>query len=92
MITINDKYRIDIDRYNYTLQEKSKSKNKKTNEITEKWVDIGYYMNLEECLKGAWRKHKRTMSKEYNLEEYLEKLSKLEEKFVRDIRKAMKEG
>ena len=48
-------------------------------------------MNLEECLKGAWRKHKRTMSKEYNLEEYLEKLNKLEEKFVRDIRKAMKE-
>jgi hypothetical protein len=51
MITINDKFRIDSDKWNWILQEKKigdpKHQFAKSDAPTERWENVGYYSNIK---------------------------------------------
>lgn len=51
MIQLSSQYQIDVDQYNYTLQEHHVS-----SKGEEYWTSIGYYSSLEECLRGYLKK------------------------------------
>lgn len=52
IITINEKYRIITDEYNFMLQQR-KIKKKGKNPGQEVWVTIGYYATIECAYNGA---------------------------------------
>lgn len=97
MIKITEKYYVDTDKYNYILLEKhivtkseaENSKNKNVGDIEYK--TLGYYNNLEQLLIKLWDKHKRSITKELNLQEYVEKLEKMQNTFLAKLKKSLKE-
>jgi len=97
MIKITEKYYVDTDKYNYILLEKhivtkseaENSKNKNMGDIEYK--TLGYYISLEQLLISLWEKHKRSISKEIDLQEYVDKLEKMQNTFLAKIRKSLKD-
>jgi len=97
MIKITEKYYVDTDKYNYILLEKhivtkseaENSKNKNMGDIEYK--TLGYYISLEQLLISLWEKHKRSISKEIDLQEYVDKLEKMQNTFLAKLRKGLRE-
>lgn len=73
-IRINDKYHVVVDQYNYVLMKKAESPK------THKLVDsvVGYFPDMEHCLKAIRRTELTDCLETLTLESYLTKLAHLE--------------
>lgn len=96
MIQITDKYYAEADKYCWTLLEKhivteteaEKRKNAVAGDIEYK--NISYHMNLEQLLTSLLEKHKKGISKECNLKEYIQELKVMQEDFINQIKENVK--
>lgn len=62
MVKIDDVYYIDADTHCYTLMEKKNVQNKESKNFgKDNFKDLGYYVSLEECLKG----YVKTVTRKY---------------------------
>nr|WP_321314964.1 hypothetical protein [uncultured Ligilactobacillus sp.] len=71
-IRINDTYRVEVDSYNYTLIQHVPET--KTHDVV-----IGYYPSLHHALIGLKREKVATELNELTIDEYIDKLRKLED-------------
>lgn len=69
-IKINEKYHIEVDRFNYTLVETIKYVNKK-GEADERDNQIGFYPSLESALVALSRLMTIRERETYSLDEYI---------------------
>ena len=71
-IRIDDTYRVEVDSYNYTLIQHVPET--KTHDVV-----IGYYPSLHHALIGLKREKVATELNELTIDEYIDKLRKLED-------------
>lgn len=65
MLYINDRVRISlIDPRNLMVEYLKDVKDRKTNEIKQEWVFVGYYESLVNALKGVLKKYSREVVNE----------------------------
>ena len=88
VVTINEKYRVDIDNYNHTLQYLTKggvmpSGKDKGKPTPPKWVDEGYYSNLQGWLKRIMYLE-ATLVPDCDLNGYIRCLNDLEANFNKE--------
>lgn len=95
MIKITEKYYADTDKYNWILVEKhkitknEKVKNHKVGDIV--YRKISYYMNLQSLLNSLNQKRKRKLPKNCDLTEFIQRLEKDQEDFLKIINKMLEE-
>lgn len=65
MLYINDRVRISlIDKRNLMVEYLKDVKERKTNEMKQEWVLVGYYESLVNALKGVLKKYSREVVNE----------------------------
>jgi DNA replication protein DnaD len=91
-IELSNGYFIEIDPMNYTLKRNKTITNKKSGEKKQRTVTIGYYGELEHCVKEFLRQNGHDlMSNEcISMDEYIDRLEASVNNAVIDICKALK--
>lgn len=86
MVVINENYYIEVDSLCYTLKRKNFGLNKKGEPVkTDK--TIGYYGDVQGCIRGAVKDAKLCAFKmyDYSLEEAFKKIRKINEDFESEL-------
>ena len=84
IVTINEKYKVDIDEFNHTLEQYDEGGNLMVNgkykgDLTKpSWKVIGYFPNMSQVLREVVRIEARNGG-DTDLEGYLQRLEKLNE-------------
>lgn len=83
IVQINEKWRVDIDDLNHTLEQWSEGeiipKGKYAGQMSKTgWTFVGYYPNMLQCLRTAIRME-AVLLEDTDLKGYIERLEKLNE-------------
>lgn len=87
IVTINEKYRVNVDSWNHTLEVYSEggeinTKGKYKGQVSHpKWEVVGYFPNLSQCLRRVKQLMALTVP-DCSIEEYLIELSRLNDEVV----------
>lgn len=85
MIQVTNKYFIDADRNSFIVLQKTKTENKSTGEMAEKFNQIAYFTRIEGCIDYIYRLHlmkgARGEGKAMQIKEYLQWAETLHIKF-----------
>lgn len=89
MVHIIDSYYLDSDRLNLIIKKKGTSKDRKTGETKEKFIDEGYYNSVESALRSLYKKYTRKLVEKSKEQEELSdlyiKFYKLQKRFEDNI-------
>tara|TARA_R110000823_G_scaffold261418_4_gene382161 strand:- start:1695 stop:1961 length:267 start_codon:yes stop_codon:yes gene_type:complete len=85
IIELSDEFRIDRDKYNHTLEVYKEVTNNKTKEVNIKWVIVGHYATLEQCINSASSYKVLNENTQLKFEEYLKLLNVHNEVFYKKV-------
>lgn len=91
MIIFNDNYEIETDKYNWILNEyifvtEKNQKNYKKSKVGDKVLTkTTYHANLQQLLESMLERKRKNIGRKTAIEEYIEKLEKMQTKFLKEI-------
>lgn len=89
IVTLGSDFRVQIDKWNHTLEVYEDTVNPQTKAVSKKWKEIGFFPNLLQCINRAAQYKVMSNNEKITFAEYVEQLNRCLSTFTERAKKEL---